>query len=66
MYCPICKNNEHVDYNLHSDGFASGIMECGICGTVWSFNHDTIKVVHDPQGESFLGEVPGYYYCFAA
>ena len=66
MNCPICRNNDHIEYNLHSEGFAEGIMECGICGTIWSVNHGSTKIVKDPQEKSFLGAVADFYYSFAA
>ena len=29
MKCPICANKEQVEVNLHADGFAQNIQECG-------------------------------------
>ena len=54
MKCPVCKNHEHVDFNLHADGFDEGIIECPNCGTIWSVNHGIIEIVEDPQEKSFL------------
>jgi uncharacterized Zn finger protein len=54
MKCPVCKHHEHVDIELHSDGFTEGIMECPICGTMWSVNHGVTEIVRDPQEKSFL------------
>ena len=54
MKCPVCKNHQQVETNLHSDGFKEGITECSICGTVWSVNHGVTEIVKDPQVESFL------------
>ena len=66
MKCPVCNKNEHVDIDLHADGFAEGIMECRVCGSIWSVNHGSAKIVKDAQEHSFLGKVPEYYYSFAA
>lgn len=54
MKCPTCKNHQQVDTNLHSNGFKEGIIECSICGTVWSVNHGVTEIVKDTQIESFL------------
>ena len=54
MKCPVCRNHQQVDTELHSDGFKEGITECSICGTIWSVNHGMIEIVKDPQRASFL------------
>ena len=54
MKCPVCKNHEFVDTDLHAEGFSEDIMECRICGTVWSVNHGVVEIVKDPQDKSFL------------
>lgn len=54
MKCPVCKNHEHIDIDLHSDGFTEGIMECPVCGSMWSVNHGVTEIVKDTQEESFL------------
>ena len=54
MKCPVCRNHQQVDTNLHADGFKEGITECSICGTTWSVNHGVTEIIRDPQIESFL------------
>lgn len=54
MKCPVCRNHQQVDTNLHSDGFKEGITECSICGTTWSVNHGVTEIIRDPQIDSFL------------
>lgn len=55
MKCPVCKTHEqHLEIDLHAEGFAEDILTCKICGTVWSVNHGAVKVVQDPQAHSFL------------
>jgi uncharacterized Zn finger protein len=54
MKCPICKNNDHVDFDLHSGSFVENIMECSVCGSIWSVNHGSSKIVMDTQEDSFL------------
>ena len=54
MRCPVCKNCEHTDLDLHAEGFHEDICECKICGTVWSVNHGATELVKDAQAQSFL------------
>lgn len=54
MQCPVCKNSEQVDIDLHADGFSEDIIECSICGTTWSVSHGVIEVIKDAQEKSFL------------
>jgi len=54
MKCPVCKNHQQVDIQLQTDGFKEGIIECSVCGAVWSQNHGVTEIVKDPQLESFL------------
>ena len=54
MRCPICKHHEHVDLELHAEGFYEGIITCPVCGAVWSVNHGVTEIVKDPMEKSFL------------
>jgi hypothetical protein len=54
MKCPVCKNHEHLDIDLHAEGFVENIFECPICNAVWSVNHGVTEIVRDPQEDSFL------------
>lgn len=54
MKCPVCKNQEYAQIDLHSDGFYEDIVECTVCGTVWSVNHGVQEVIRDSQRASFL------------
>mgnify|MGYP001030814943 CR=1 FL=1 len=57
MKCPVCKNRHYVEFDLHSDQFAEDIIECAICGSVWSINHGATEIVKDTQECSFLEAV---------
>lgn len=55
MRCPVCKNREEqVGIDLHSEGFNEDIVECKICGSVYSILHGAVEVVKDTQAQSFL------------
>lgn len=47
MKCPVCKDRNHIEVDLHSDGFADNIRECGTCGTVWGWNENTRFIVKE-------------------
>lgn len=54
MKCPVCRNSDHTDFDLHAKEFAEDIKKCGVCGTVWSVSHGLIEIVQDTQEKSFL------------
>lgn len=54
MKCPVCKNSEYTNLELHADQFAEGIHECRVCGSIWSVNHGITEIVKDTQEKSFL------------
>lgn len=54
MQCPACKSHRNVEMDLHAEGFIEDIVECRVCGTVWSVNHGVVEIVKDPQEKSFL------------
>ena len=35
MECPVCHKKNHNEIDLHSDGYAKDLMECGDCGALW-------------------------------
>ncbi len=57
MKCPVCKNQKNVETVLHAEGFDEQIVECRICGTIWSINHGVAEIVKDSQEHSFLEAV---------
>ncbi|MBW6512861.1 MAG: hypothetical protein K0A93_12250 [Desulfuromonadaceae bacterium] len=52
--CPFCHEANHVELDMHSDGFAGDLLECGDCGAVWSGMAADITVLHGPiSGNTF-------------
>jgi len=45
MKCPICKNREHIEIDLHADGFSQDARECGDCGSIWTFSGKVLKLI---------------------
>ena len=37
MKCPLCKNFEHIEIDLHADGYCQDALECGDCGGIWTY-----------------------------
>lgn len=72
MRCPVCKNSEqHIEIDIHSNGFDEEIIQCDICGSIWSVNHGTVELVEDTQARSFLEALTECvegddYYCLVA
>ena len=66
MKCPVCKNHHYVELDLHFEQFAEDIVECSICGSIWSVIHGAKEIVKDAQECSFLEAtaecVEGYDY----
>jgi uncharacterized Zn finger protein len=34
--CPLCGEDEEIVVDIHADGYAHNLIECGVCGNVWS------------------------------
>lgn len=70
MKCPICRNTQNQETDLHVDGFYEDLFECSVCGSSWSVNHGLTEVIRDTQQSSFLEAltecVEGDDYCYAA
>jgi hypothetical protein len=70
MICPVCKNHEHEGMDLRSGRFTEDLVECQICGTVWSVSHGYMAIVNDPHADTFLEalseSVEGHDFSFAA
>ena len=48
MSCPVCKEKKKVEIDMHCDGFAEALEECGHCGSVWTLRGDKMTVLHGP------------------
>lgn len=44
--CPICHSIDRVEIDIHADGFAGSLEECGVCGALWSQEKSTVRLVH--------------------
>jgi len=44
--CPICHSIDHVEIDIHADGFARNLEECGACGALRSQDGLQTRLVH--------------------
>lgn len=44
--CPICHSIDRVEVDIHADGFAEGLEECGVCGALWSQDGKGSRLLH--------------------
>ena len=47
MNCPLCNSKEHVEIDLHADGFTQDAYECGDCGAVWVHSSEELKILKE-------------------
>lgn len=45
MECPVCHHSDHVEIDIHADGFSENLQECGDCGAVWIRKCDSKEVI---------------------
>lgn len=48
MECPVCKQCDHNELDLHSDGYAKDIIECSECGTIWVDDNGLANIIKQP------------------
>lgn len=44
--CPICHSIDRVEIDIHADGFAGSLEECGVCGALWTQEKNAVRLVH--------------------
>jgi transcription elongation factor Elf1 len=49
MNCPFCNHKDHLEIDIHSDGYSDNLVECTECGALLHLNHDLVlETVHGP------------------
>ncbi len=48
MNCPYCQHKNHLEVDMHADGYSSTLLECSECGALLSLGKKTIKTIHGP------------------
>ncbi len=56
MKCPHCHHQNHLEIDLHADGFSTNLLECGECGALLITNGQKLKTIRQPN-MSFVSDV---------
>lgn len=48
MNCPHCGHQDHLEIDLHADGFSADLLECSECGALLTTKGTTLETVHGP------------------
>ncbi|PNU19344.1 hypothetical protein C2E25_13125 [Geothermobacter hydrogeniphilus] len=48
MNCPYCNHQNHLEVDLHADGFSKDLLECTECGAMLRTNGRKLETVHEP------------------
>ncbi|PLX81208.1 MAG: hypothetical protein C0616_05390 [Desulfuromonas sp.] len=49
MECPVCHKKAHIGIDLHADGYAENLQECGDCGAIWMSREEKQILIYDPN-----------------
>lgn len=52
MKCPLCNSIQHVEIDLHADGFAQHACECGDCGGIWTYVGQDLKIIKERKARN--------------
>ncbi len=48
MNCPYCDHQDHLEIDLHADGFSADLLECSECGALLTIKGTRLETVHYP------------------
>ena len=48
MKCPCCDHKNHLEIDLHADGFSTNLIECSVCGALLMTNHKKQEIIREP------------------
>lgn len=48
MNCPHCDHQDHLEIDLHADGFSADLLECSECGALLTTKGARLETVHVP------------------
>jgi len=49
MNCPYCNHQDHLEIDLHADGFSSNLLECTECSAMLINTGQKLETVHKPD-----------------
>jgi hypothetical protein len=44
--CPYCDHHDHLEIDLHADGFSADLLECTECGALLTMKGASLETVH--------------------
>ncbi|MDA3902145.1 MAG: CPXCG motif-containing cysteine-rich protein [Desulfuromusa sp.] len=48
MNCPYCDHKNHLEIDMHADGYSSTLLECSECGALLNLKRTNLETVHGP------------------
>lgn len=48
MNCPYCDHRDHLEIDLHADGFSADLLECTECGALLTLKGGCLETVQGP------------------
>ena len=54
MNCPYCNHQDHLEINLHADGYSADLLECSECGALLTTKGAMLVTVHGPAEQLAL------------
>lgn len=49
MHCPYCLHQDHLELDLHADGYGGVLVECAECGALLASKGKAMETVHGPM-----------------
>ena len=54
MICPVCNHKNHLELDMHSDGYADDLVECIDCGALFRVKGESVlETVHGPTDKIY-------------
>ncbi len=48
MNCPYCNHQNHLEIDLHAEGFSTDLLECTECGAILEVNGQMLGTIRKP------------------
>ncbi len=56
MKCPCCNHQNHLEIDLHADGFSTNLIECSACGALLTTQRKNLEIIREPAS-SFASDL---------
>ena len=53
MNCPYCNHQNHLEIDLHAEGFSTDLLECTECGAILEVNGQMLGTIRKPTKPFF-------------